>query len=119
MVAIYNRKGKCPRCGVVYEFPEGIDEIDCNCHLYCDEGSKPSDCATILVSAGTPVQAGLGDLKWPLGIHDNPICGGEDVMHRLRYCNTHGKYIEKPPLLVKCMEGERYSRQYRWHRGET
>jgi len=118
MTTVYHRMGKCPRCGKVWEF-FNTDEIDCDCHMYCDLGDKPSDCVTILVSAGTPVQAGIGTVKWPFGIHDNPEQGGQDVLHRVRYCTTHDRYIEKPPLLVKCFEGDRYPSRYRWHRGET
>jgi len=113
MATVYHRHGKCPRCGRIWEF-FNVDEVDCNCHLYCEDGSKPSDCTTVEVTA-----AQMGDMKWPLGIHDHPACGGEDVMHRVRWCSTHSHFIMKPPILVKCMEGDRYSSVYRWHKGET
>lgn len=109
---IGGRLGKCPRCGKILTFTEGQEEADCNCHMYCSEGSKPTDCNTVPCTFS-------GSLKWPLGIHDNNPDEGQDVLHRVRYCNTHGKFIMKVGLLVKPFEGERYPRKYMWHEGET
>jgi hypothetical protein len=112
------RLGKCPRCGKIHDFHEGQEEADCDCHLYCSEGSKPSDCNVSTTNFPDNLSGTL-NLKWPLGVHDNNPNEGQDVMHRVRYCSIHDKYIMKVPILVKPMEGERYPRKYMWHRGET
>jgi len=72
----------------------GSPGVYCICHLYCEDGDKPEDCST--VSA-----AYEGQLGWPVGAHTETESGGEDVLHRVRYCSTHNKYIYKTAVWVE------------------
>jgi len=85
----------CPRCKRIWIAHDGDSEIDCNCHLYCSQGTKPSDCVT------TPVSFS-GQFGWPTGLHVNADDYSDDVLHLLRYCSTHSEYIKKVPITVPC-----------------
>lgn len=63
-------------------------EVECDCHLFCAEGSKPRDCSVVVVNWS-------GQLGWPAGAHQKQVEEGDDVRHRRRYCSTHSLYIYK------------------------
>jgi len=85
----------CPRCKRIWIAHEGEIEVDCNCHLYCTQGNKPSDCSVTTVSFS-------GQLGWPTGLHVNADDYSDDVLHILRYCSTHAEYLHKVPIAVEC-----------------
>ena len=99
-------KVECPRCGQVLQAREGEPEVDCNCHLYCEDGDKPADCTVTLESFS-------GQLGWPRNLRTGVTLqeGGEDEMHRVRYCSEHSKYIYKVPITVPCEWGKWYSQR--------
>jgi len=96
-------KVTCPRCKRVWTVNQGEQEAECNCHLYCSQGTKPSDCSTSLVTfnheASPPYGAHLGDPDEDNSKINRPV-EGKGVMHRQRYCSTHGKYIYKIPIII-------------------
>jgi len=97
-------KVKCPRCGRVWTVPQGTPDILCNCHLYCSQGTKPSDC-------NVTDAYWAGQLGYPTGLHVNAEDLGDDVMHRVRYCSTHDEYIYKTPVLIPCDWQKWFSRR--------
>lgn len=113
-------KVKCPRCKKILTAHTGVEAVDCNCHTYCDEGDKPSDC-TLIAASAAPYAAWNGTYKWPSGMH---LTGdvGDDVMSRLKWCTTHERWVDKVPLLIPCdwkqWFSRRASREMRWHKGE-
>jgi hypothetical protein len=86
-------KVECPRCGKIHEVAQGIDEVDCNCHLVCPSGSKPGDCSVSVADLH-------GQVGWPYGLHNNPVDESDDPMHVTYYCATHSKYYYKTPIII-------------------
>jgi len=84
---------KCPRCGRYLTARKGDTAVECNCHLYCPQGTKPSDCTLTAVS---------GDYRynWPKGVH----FGREDEYdneHAVSsYCSVHDFYFSKAEVVV-------------------
>lgn len=84
----------CPRCGKRHHVHLGQAEVECDCHLYCDMGSKPSDCSLTK-------QNYTGKLGYPTGVHTDSSNGGDDVLHRVYYCSTHGHYTYKQAVQIE------------------
>ena len=81
-------KVQCSRCKQIWTVPWGQDGIECNCHTWCEDGDKPSDCTWTRYNY-------TGSLGWPVGAHTNAENRGDDVLHRVGYCSTHKKYTYK------------------------
>jgi hypothetical protein len=92
-MSINQAKVTCPRCGHEWIVPQGETEIDCNCHLFCERGSKPSDCSLSAVSFDHQV-------GWPYGVHTGNILNDEDPVHLQNYCSTHDYYTYKTPITI-------------------
>ena len=86
-------KVKCPKCGKIWEVSQGMPDIVCNCHLYCEDGEKPTDCSLV-------AQSFSGNLNLFTGLHFGHS-DSDDVLHRRYYCTTHGKYTYKQPVLIE------------------
>lgn len=85
---------ECPRCKRKWTAHEGEVEVDCNCHLYCPEGSKPSDCT--VTQLNNTVQ-----YAYPTGIHNKAQSDIlKDPTHQTYYCSTHNRYYFKVPITV-------------------
>lgn len=84
---------ECPRCKRILTVSEGTDSAECNCHLYCSSGDKPADCALADITLDHEV-------GYPYGMHTGDYQEGDDVLHRVHYCGTHGKYIYKTPIII-------------------
>ena len=82
--------------------PQGSPDFECDCHLYCSEGERQQDCVTAEVNYS-------GELGWPVGRHTDSVNEGDDILHRVRYCSTHGKYIYKTQVIVPINWKEYYS----------
>ncbi len=87
-------KVDCPRCGQTLTVHEGDNEAECNCHLYCEDGEKISDCSL------TPITVLNNEVGWPYGLHVNGNACEDDVTHIQYYCNAHNRYGYKTPILV-------------------
>ena len=88
------RRVECPKCNRVSVAYDGESEMACNCHLYCEDGDKPSDCSITKDSFS-------GDLSWPLGMHtgDPPGIKADNPMRRYFYCSVHNNFIMTPPVV--------------------
>jgi len=86
-------KVKCPKCGKIWTVSQGTPDIICNCHLYCEDGSRPEDCTL------TPATV-TGNLTPFLGLHLGHS-DSDDVLHRRYYCSVHDKYSYKQPVLIE------------------
>lgn len=95
MSADRHMKVECPRCGRIWNVPLGQPDIVCNCHLFCSQGSKPSDCSVTKRSFS-------GQLGWPTGLHVDASDESDDPLHITYYCSTHDEYIYKTPVLIEC-----------------
>jgi len=86
---------KCPRCGKLVTARSGVSDVECDCHLYCDEGEKPQDCTM------TPINF-EGVLNWPRGIHtnDDSVVDPDRPQHQHYYCTVHERYSEKTAILI-------------------
>jgi len=104
MEETFEMKVECPRCHTVWTVPQGTPHITCNCHLYCEDGTKPSDCSM------TPVNF-TGQLGAHTGLHVNAPDNSDDVMHLTYYCSTHGKYSSKVPVDIECDWDRWFSRR--------
>lgn len=106
---------ECPRCKRHLFVPLGQPDVDCNCHLYCEDGDKPSDCSVT-------IQNYSGPLKWPVGMDYNEADEGHDVLARTYYCSTHNKYTYKTPILLEAdwdsWFSQRAPEKFRMHKGE-
>jgi hypothetical protein len=88
-------KVECPRCHKILTARRGDESVECNCHRYCSEGSKPQDCTLIAVGW-------TGRTAWPRGMPVNPDPELEpDHYSHNYYCTLHGKYSDKRAILVE------------------
>jgi hypothetical protein len=72
-----------------------MPEAECNCHLWCDRGTKPSDCSLTAIDSQT--------ITWgyPANMDVDSANEGDDVVHRTAYCNTHLIYSYKTPVVIE------------------
>ena len=84
---------KCPRCGKEWTVNRQENEAECNCHLYCDMGQKPSDCTLTVYTLNHEVGA-------PYGLHTGSPTGDDDPTHIQYYCSVHDRYSYKVPILI-------------------
>jgi hypothetical protein len=85
---------RCPRCGTYWTARKGDSDVQCNCHLYCNEGNKPSDCVVTWVEYN-------GSFNWPVGVHLNFADDMDNQTNVNYYCATHGNYYFKAPVLIE------------------
>ena len=86
-------KLECPRCKAILHAPQGTQEVECNCHLFCPDGSKPSDCSVTTVSF-------TGQLGYPTGMHTATETEGNNTLAITYYCSTHNRYYYKTPIII-------------------
>ena len=88
--------------------------MTCNCHLYCEDGDKPSDCS---ITSDTF----SGQLAWPLGMHggDPPGTKADNPMRRYFYCSTHNNYIMQAPVIFRVDWEKRVPKKLRFNREVT
>ena len=84
---------KCPRCGKLLTARQGDSSVDCNCHLYCPNGTKPNDCTITAVSGDIT-------LNWPRGVHGGVVDESDDVHRVTHYCSVHAYYFSKSAIAV-------------------
>ena len=108
VIKIFEGRFECPRCGKIITVQQGSPDFECDCHLYCSDGERPQDCSVTEVNH-------TGDLGWPFGRHGEDLQEGDDVLHRVRYCSTHDKYIYKTQVIVPIDWKEYYSRRLPRH----
>ena len=101
---MFEMKVKCPECGRIWIVPQGTPDITCNCHTYCPDGSKPSDCNVSAVSFS-------GKYSWPSGLHVAADDDSDDVTQHNRYCSVHGRYFTANPVLIECDWARWYSKR--------
>lgn len=92
---MFEMKVECPECGRIWIVQQGTPDIVCNCHLYCKQGTKPSDCSV------TPWKF-TGQLGAFRGLHVGSDDDMDDVMHVTYYCSIHNEYYDKVPILIEC-----------------
>ena len=102
---------KCPVCGKEWNVPDDSVEQQCNCHLYCEDGDKPTDCAMTAVTFNQQV-------GWPVGMRPTEDSGCDNIMARTYYCSTHNKYSSKRPVLIEVeLPAGRAPKKYRMQEG--
>lgn len=84
---------KCPRCGRYWTARQGDSDVECNCHLYCPKGDKPSDCTITAVS-------GSFRYNWPKGVHLDYDDERDDEHSVSQYCSTHTYYFSKAAVII-------------------
>lgn len=91
---MFEAKVQCPRCSQVWTVQQGMPDAECNCHLWCDRGTKPGDCSLTAVNA---------NINWgyPTNMDVNSLNEGDDVVHRQSYCSVHGIYSYKQPIVIE------------------
>ena len=101
----------CPVCGKEWNAPADALEVQCNCHLYCVDGSEPADCTLTAVSF-------TGQVGWPFGQHGAVDSGCDNVLERTLYCSVHGKYSNKRPVIIDVVvPAVRVKKAYRMSEG--
>lgn len=88
---------QCPRCGKIWCVCQGNSEIECDCHTYCEEGSKQGDCVLIAdPHAATTFKRYVGlKVGSPADEYESEFC-------RKKWCSTHERYTYKTPVLIRC-----------------
>ena len=108
---------RCPRCHNDWWAYQGQDEVQCNCHEYCEDGDKPQDCTLVDASSGT-YDVWNQTWSWPQGMHLSDELNGKDVTARIKYCTTHDKYVNKVPLTIDVLWDKlKVPYNLKWHRG--
>ncbi len=92
---------KCPRCGRLLTALNGEPDIECNCHLYCDDGDKPSDCTV------TWPYEWNGQLGGFTGLHTGAVDESDRKHEAMGYCSTHSKYYYKDKVVID-LDWEKY-----------
>jgi hypothetical protein len=91
-----------------------MPDIDCDCHLYCSQGDKPSDCNVIpaIVQAENVMALSWGKLGtgklgnavtqygYPYGMHGGDAEHEGDRQRHTYYCSTHDEYYDKVAILI-------------------
>lgn len=85
---------KCPRCGRVLIAYNGDPDVECNCHLYCEEGDKPSDCTVTWPYEWT------GQLGFPTGLDTGSVAEDANKYRAMGYCSTHNRYYYKDKVVI-------------------
>jgi hypothetical protein len=91
---VFEGKVECPRCHKVWTLSQASPGIYCDCHLYCEEGSQPRDCALTEYKFS-------GQRGWPLGMDQNQLDEGENRHRAYGYCTTHNRYSYKEPIWLE------------------
>lgn len=91
---MFEGKVECPKCGKVWTLPQASPGTYCDCHLWCPEGTKPSDCNLTL-------QTGNIDFSWPAGMDLGQDDEGQDIVRRTYYCSVHEIYSYKSPVWLE------------------
>ena len=91
---MFEGKVECQKCHKVWTIPQASPGVYCNCHLWCQYGTKPSDCN--LTDAYYE-----GSQGWPVGSDQNPKNEGEKVWERTKYCSVHEVYSTKIPMWLE------------------
>lgn len=90
-------KVECPRCGKIWNVNQGIEEIECDCHTYCDEGEREGDC--VLIADPNP----LTTFKPYTGLKVGSLADEyEAPLAKRKWCSTHNRYTYKTPILIEC-----------------
>jgi len=87
-------KGRCPQCGKTLTATYPWPYAECDCHLYCSDGSKPIDCSVTTYNYN-------GQLGWPTGIDNDPANELYNPLNATGYCSIHNKYVEKTPIVLE------------------
>ena len=92
---MFEAKVQCQRCGQIWFVQQGMPEVECNCHLWCDRGTKPSDCNLTAIDTQT--------INWgyPTNMDVKSNDEGDDIIHRKAYCNTHKIYSYREPIVME------------------
>lgn len=101
---MFEAKVECPRCHQIWTLPQGSPGTYCNCHTWCQHGSKPSDCSLTAVTGST-------EWKYPVGSDQGEADEGHDVVHRTYYCSVHEVYSYKTPVWLEVNWKEWYGRR--------
>ena len=100
---------KCPRCGKLLTARAGDSDVQCNCHLFCPLGTKPSDCNVSAVS-------GAFRYNWPKGVHGGATDESDDEHAVDAYCSVHDYYFSKSVMLIEVDWAKRNARAKASHR---
>ena len=84
---------KCPRCSKYITAHPGDAAVECNCHLICPEGTKPSDCTITAVS-------GSYRYNWPKGVHGGVDDESDNEHAVTQYCSVHDYRFSKAEVVV-------------------
>ena len=107
----------CPRCKQTLTAHQGHADVECNCHTFCQYGTKPSDCT--LVAATSGADPFNGKWKWPSGLHNMEAHEGDDTQARVKYCTVHSVYSSKIPMLIPVdWKVSRYPKRLRMSHGK-
>ena len=101
---MFMKKVECPRCHKIWTLPQYSPGVECNCHLWCPDGNKQSDCALTDASYS-------GTLKWPVGLDLGDKEEGSDVLHRTYYCSVHKRYSYREPIFLEGGDNKVWQKQ--------
>jgi hypothetical protein len=92
---LFEARVQCPRCGQIWTVKQGMPEAECNCHLWCDRGTRAADCNLTSIDSQT--------VNWgyPANMDVGSYDEGEDVIRRKAYCNTHEIYSYREPIILE------------------
>jgi hypothetical protein len=93
-------KVKCPRCGKLWTLYDGDPDVDCTCHLYCSDGTKPSDCTLIDARSASAPDYFKGQYAYPAGEHLGRGKEADNVPNRMYYCTVHGKFTVNQAVTI-------------------
>jgi hypothetical protein len=93
-------KVKCPRCGKLWTLYDGDSDVDCTCHLFCSEGTKPSDCTLLDALDSAVPDVFKGQYAYPAGMHLGRDKEADNIPRRMYYCTTHSKFTQNQAVTI-------------------
>ena len=91
---MFEGKVECKRCHQIWTLPQASPGIECNCHTWCQKGTKPSDCSM------TDYRPNI-NWKYPNGSDQNPKQENNDIAHLRYYCSVHEVYSKKTKIWLE------------------
>ena len=88
---------QCKRCGKWWTVQPSNPERVCDCHLYCSQGTKPTDCSVTVYNF-------TGEYAFPLGLEHGNASKREKRYNAYGYCSVHDEWTYKYPVIVEVPE---------------
>jgi hypothetical protein len=104
-------KVECPQCHKIWILPQGTPDLECDCHLICEDGDKQSDCSPTGGTAVTYPYNWSGSYGFPEGLNAKHSDNADQRYRATGYCTTHDNYIYTQKIVIPLDWNQWYGRR--------